>query len=105
MKANKMSEEAKIFTANRDELNSKISALKERRNSLITEIKGLTKDIRESKNARDQLNKTARGSDEALLGMYMNDLDALLNKEISLSDEIRIFEKLFEISERVEVAK
>lgn len=104
-KANKMSEEARIFTVNRDELNAKIAKLKERRAELINTIKSLTKDIKDSKSVRDQLNKTARGTDESLLGILAGDLDTLLHRDIPLKDEIRIFEKLFELSERVEVAK
>lgn len=104
-KANKMSEEARLFTANRDELNQKISGLKENRSKLINEIKEITKAIRDSKNVRDELNKAAGGTDQSLLGKYSGDLDVLLTRDIPLSEEIRIFDKLFELSERVEVAK
>jgi uncharacterized coiled-coil DUF342 family protein len=105
LKANKLSEEAKIFTSNRDELNGKISKLKEKRVTLIAELKNLTKDIKDHKDVRDKLNKTARGTDNLLLNIYTDDLNALLTKDIPLQDEIRIFEKLFEVGERVEVAK
>ena len=104
-KANKMSEEARLFTANRDELNQKIAALKEKRSLLINQIKEITKAIRDSKNVRDELNKAAGGTDQSLLGRYSGDLDVLLSRDIALAEEIRIFDKIFEISERVEVAK
>ncbi|MBN2250900.1 MAG: hypothetical protein JW724_02345 [Candidatus Altiarchaeota archaeon] len=104
-KANKLSEEAKVFTANRDELNEKISLLKEKRSNLINTIKNITKDIKQNKSARDELNKAARGTDEYLLNMYVSDLEILLNRDIPLGDEVRIFDKIFELTERVDVAK
>lgn len=104
-KANKMSEEARLFTSNRDELNQKIATLKEKRTQLINQIKEITKNIRDSKNVRDELNKAAGGTDQSLLGRYSGDLDVLLSRDIALAEEIRIFDKIFEISERVEVAK
>ena len=104
-KANKMSEEARLFTANRDELNLKIAGLKEKRSKLINEIKEITKTIRDSKSVRDELNKAAGGTDYSLLGKYSGDLDVLLTRDILLAEEIRIFDKIFELSERVEVAK
>jgi len=104
-KANKLSEEARIFTANRDELNQKIVALKEKRGQTINQIKDITKAIHDSKSERDKLNKAAGGTDQSLLGRYSGDLDVLLSRDVPLAEEIRIFDKLFEISERVEVAK
>lgn len=104
-KANKLGEEAKKFTASRDELNDKIAELKNKRGELVSRIRGITKSIRETKGMRDKLNKTAKGTDRMLLSLYSGDLGVLLNKDIPLEEEIRIFEKVFELGERVEVAK
>jgi len=104
-RANKLGEEAKIFIANRDKLNEKISKLKERRNSIITEIKNFTREIKENKNLRDELNKDSRGTNELLKDIYEKNLKILLNDDIPLKDEIKLFDKVFEIKERLKVAK
>jgi uncharacterized coiled-coil DUF342 family protein len=61
--------------------------------------------IKESKEKRDQLNRSARGSDTSLIERYEHDLDSLMTKDIPLEKEIRIFESIFSLVDRVEAAK
>lgn len=104
-KIKKVNAEAKEFIKKRDEVNKEISELKKKRSLLLTEIKNLRGNIKDTKVQRDELNRIARSTNERLQISYESSLDTLLNKDIPLQDEIRIFENLFEIRERLIAAK
>jgi len=104
-KAKKLRGEAKVFIARRNEINEEITKLKKKRISLIEKVKTLTRDIKETKGQRDELNRIARAPDELLDEIYKRDIEKLLEKEMPLGDEIKIFEKIFEIKDRLVAAK
>ena len=104
-KCKKLSAQAKELREKRDSLNDKIAVLKEKRNKLMVEIKGLSGEIKKSKEQRDTLNKTARGTDVSLASLYERNLNALLNDDLPLKKEIRLFEGIFEMEGRLKSAK
>ncbi|MCX6694839.1 MAG: hypothetical protein NTU61_00890, partial [Candidatus Altiarchaeota archaeon] len=58
-----------------------------------------------SKEKRDDLNKTARGTDLSLNKLYEKNLVKLLNDDIPLKKEIQLFESLLEMKDRLKSAK
>ncbi len=101
----RLSQEARQLRDKRDEMNAKIAALKEERRQINDRIKSLSGDIKDSKEKRDELNRSARGSDASLIDRYEHDMDALLNKDIPLDREVRLYDTIFALMERVEAAK
>ena len=101
----RLSLQARELREKRDQLNMKIAALKEERRVLNEQIKARSGSIKESKEKRDLLNRSARGSDATLLTRYERDMDALLNRDIPLEKEVKVFENIFKLIDRVEAAK
>jgi uncharacterized coiled-coil DUF342 family protein len=101
----RLSQEAKKYRESRDELNAKIAQLKEERRGINDRIKSMSGAIKESKEKRDLLNRSARGSDASLVSRYERDMEALMTRDIPLDKEIKIFESIFSLMDRVEAAK
>jgi len=97
--------DAKVFLNKRDELNKEVAELKKKRKKLSDKIKKLSGDIKNEKIERDELNKDARGTKEILIEIYEDKLKKILEDEIHLEDEIQIFNKLFEIKERLKTVE
>ena len=100
-----LSIEAKKMREKRDELNGEISALKAQRKKLNESIKLMSGSIKDNKEKRDELNRNARGTDSSLLTRYEKDLETLINKDIPLEKEIKLFNTIFKLVDRVEAAK
>jgi len=104
-KCKKLSASAKELRDKRDALNGTIAELKEKRTSLMSQIKGMSSEIKKSKEERDKLNQSARGTDSSLNALFERNLNMLLNEDIPLSKEIRLFEGIFEMKDRLKSAK
>jgi len=104
-KCKKLSAEAKELREKRDSINKKIAGIKEKRGKITEKIKGLSSEIKKSKEQRDELNKTARGTDQSLGKLFEKNLSILLNEDIPLSRETRIFENILEMKDRLKSAK
>ena len=104
-KAKKLRQEAKSFVAKRDKVNEDIGKLKNKRASLIEKIKTLTRDIKETKGYRDELNRIARAPDTLLTEIYLRDIEKLVEKDMPIEDEVRLFDKIFEVKDRLLAAK
>ncbi len=104
-KANEKSKEmrvnAKKLIDERNEITKKIQELKEKRKKQIDKVKSLSRGMDEKKGERDSLNKTARGKFISLMNGYVDRYDKLLKKEMPLEDEIKLFEKIIEIKDRL----
>ncbi len=100
-----LSQEAKKMRENRDELNQKIAKLKDKRKKINEKIKSMSGAIKDNKEKRDELNRSARGTDEALKVRYEKDIDALLNQDIPLEKEKKIYASIFTLIERLQAAK
>jgi len=104
-KCKTLSKEARQLREKRDALNRRIGELKEERRKISDKIKSLSSDIKDSKVKRDELNRSARGTDESLSSRYQRDIDALLNKDIPLDKEVKLFDGIFTLMQRLEAAK
>lgn len=104
-KIKKFNAEAVEFIKKRDSANSEISELKKKRDLPLNEIRILRSSIKDTRIQRDELNTVARGTSDRLQISYEISFDTLLNKDIALQDEIKIFENLFEIRDRFIAAK
>jgi uncharacterized coiled-coil DUF342 family protein len=89
----------------RDEINKAISEYKEKRSEVNSKTQELFSGIAELKEQRDEWNKLSHGSVESLTRAYEAELDAFLNKELPLAVEIKIFQKLNDLSKRLQAAK
>ncbi len=101
----KLSQEARELREKRDSLNAEIAKLKKERSKTNAEIKDKSGRIKDSKKKRDKLNRSARGTDESLSTKYDSMLTDLINKDIPLDKEQRLFEAVFKVEERLEAAK
>lgn len=101
----KLAEDAKKFREKRDKLNEKITALKGRRSKIIVKTKKLGEKIKEFKVKRDALNKDSKGTDVMLEDIYRKDINRLLNEDIPPELEIRIFEGMSTLKERMHTAR
>lgn len=101
----KLSQEARVLREQRDELNKQISKLKDERKKLNDKIKSMSGTIKDSKVKRDELNKSARGTDSNLATRFERDMDSLLNKDIPLDKEVKLFNSIFKLIERLEAAR
>lgn len=100
-----LSIKAKQMREKRDALNNEIAQLKSQRKELNDKIKNMSSAIKGHKEKRDELNREARGTDQSLVQRYGKDMDSLLNKDISLDREIKLFNNIFQLQDRVEAAK
>ncbi|MBU0762920.1 MAG: hypothetical protein KKD39_07825, partial [Candidatus Altiarchaeota archaeon] len=100
-----LSQEAKTMRDKRDELNTKIAKLKEKRKKLNEKIKSKSEVIKANKEKRDELNRSAKGTGKTLLSRFDHDMDQLLNRDIPLEKEMKLFEQVVGLLDRVEAAK
>ncbi|MFC2162910.1 coiled-coil protein [Candidatus Altiarchaeota archaeon] len=104
-KCKSLSEDAKTNRNKRDELNQEIAGLKKERNELNVHVKKFTEEIKKSKVQRDEFNKNAKGTDKSLEKRYAKNLERLVNEDIQLNVEKKLFESLFTIIGRLDDAK
>lgn len=84
----------------RDKLNQKVVNLKQERGEMIDEIKGLSKNIKLSKEKRNSLNEIAKGNDIIIYGVMQKELHRFSTMEMPLKKEISLYEKLLKLKER-----
>ncbi len=100
-----LSSKALELRKKRDEANSKIAELKSQRDLLKSKGKEFSDKVGELKKTRDGLNQTARGRLETLDKAYSEELNLFLTADIPLEHEINIFNRLLELSQRLEATK
>ncbi len=100
-----LSQKAKAMRDKRDELNAEIAKLKDERKKLNEQIKSKSDVIKDNKEKRDALNRSAKGTGKTLISRFEHDMDQLMNKDIPLDKEIRLFESVLGLLDRVEAAK
>lgn len=98
-------EEIKKCKEQRNELNGKLAKLKKGHKAFILKIKALSDEIKKLKKERDCLNKKAKGSEEALGKKSQEITDVLLNDDIPLEKEIKLFDDVLTLKERLDVAR
>ncbi len=89
----------------RDKTNQNIAKLKKERNEALkrlNEIRELNKDL---KRERDELNLEAKGSTEFLSDVIRETIEKLENANLPVDVEIKLFENLDPLSERLEKSK
>ncbi len=96
---------AQALRDRRDEINKQIGEYKEKRSGINSKTQELFSGIANLKEKRDECNKLSHGSVESLSKAYEAELDALFNKELPLAVEIKILQKLNDLSKRLEAAK
>jgi uncharacterized coiled-coil DUF342 family protein len=89
----------------RDEINKAIGEYKGKRSDVNSKTQELFSGIAGLKEQRDECNKLSHGSVESLSKAYEDELEAFLNKELPLAVEIKIFQKLNDLSKRLYAAK
>jgi uncharacterized coiled-coil DUF342 family protein len=96
---------AQALRDRRDEINNQIGEYKEKRSGINSKTQELFSGIAGLKEQRDECNRLSHGSVESLSKAYEAELDALFNKELPLAVEIKIMQKLDDLSKRLEAAK
>lgn len=96
---------AQALRDRRDEINKQIGEYKEKRSGINSKTQELFSGIAGLKEQRDECNKLSHGSVESLSKAYEAELDALFNKELPLAVEIKILQKLNDLSKRLDAAK
>jgi uncharacterized coiled-coil DUF342 family protein len=100
-----LSPKAAELRKKRDETNASIAELKAMRDNLRGKGKEFSEKIGELKKTRDDLNTTARGRFETLEKAYSEELNILLTADIPLEHEINVYNRLAELSQRLEATK
>lgn len=100
-----LSPKAAELRKKRDETNSKIAELKAMRENLRGKGKDFNEKIGQLKKTRDELNTTARGRLETLEKAYTDELNIFLNADIPLEHELNVYNRLLELSQRLEATK
>ena len=96
---------AQELRSRRDDINKEISAYKGKRSDINSKTQELFSGIAGLKEKRDECNKFSHGSVDSLTKAYEAELEAFLNKELPLAVEIKIFQKLSDLSKRLEAAQ
>ncbi len=96
---------AQELRSKRDEINKAIGEYKGKRSDVNSKTQELFSGIAGLKEQRDECNKLSHGSVESLSKAYEDELEAFLNKELPLAVEIKIFQKLNDLSKRLYAAK
>lgn len=104
-KIKELSLKASELRKSRDEINVRIAELKSQRELLKNKGKEFSGKIGELKKTRDELNQAARGRQETLGKAYSDELNTFLTADIPLEHEINIFNRLVELSQRLEATK
>ncbi len=100
-----LSSKASELRKKRDETNARIAELKTMRDQLKNKGKEFSEKIGELKKTRDELNTAARGRTETLEIAYGEELNLFLNADIPLEHEINVFNRLLELSKRLDATK
>ena len=100
-----LSPKAADLRKKRDEANSKIAELKAMRENLRGKGKEFNEKIGDLKKTRDELNTTAHGRLETLEKAYTDELNIFLNADIPLEHELNVYDRLQELSQRLEATK
>ena len=100
-----LSPKAAQLRKKRDETNASIAELKAMRDNLRGKGKEFSEKIGELKKTRDDLNTTARGRFETLEMAYSEELNIFLTADIPLEYEINVYNRLLELSQRLEATK
>ncbi|MEM3342234.1 MAG: hypothetical protein QW728_06035 [Thermoplasmata archaeon] len=98
-----MIQEAKRFQQKRDEINQKLLELKMEKKEHTSQIKKEASKITEIKQERDKLNEMAKGTVESLSRNIFNSLKTLFTLDLSLKNEIILFEMIMETQERLKI--
>jgi len=100
-----LSPKASELRKKRDETNARIAELKAMRDNLRGKGKEFSEKIGDLKKTRDDLNTTARGRFETLEMAYGEELNIFLTADIPLEHEINVYNRLLELSQRLEATK
>ncbi|MDO9098603.1 MAG: phosphoserine phosphatase [Candidatus Methanoperedens sp.] len=100
-----LSPKASELRKKRDEANSKIAELKSQRDMLKGRGKDFSERVGGLKKTRDELNLTARGRAETLEKAYNEELNLFLTADLPLEHEVNIFNRLNELSQRLDATK
>ncbi|MDP2767233.1 MAG: phosphoserine phosphatase [Candidatus Methanoperedens sp.] len=100
-----LSQKASELRKKRDETNARIAELKAIRDALKSKGKEFSEKVGELKKTRDELNQTARGRPETLEKAYSEELNLFLTADLPLPHEINIFNRLNELSQRLDATK
>ncbi len=100
-----LSQKASPLRKKRDETNARIAELKSQRDRLRGKGKEFSEKVGELKKTRDELNLTARGRLETLEKAYSEELNLFLTADLPIEHEINIFNRLDELSQRLDATK
>jgi uncharacterized coiled-coil DUF342 family protein len=100
-----LSMKASELRKKRDETNARIKELKSQRDQFRSIGKEFSERLGELKKNRDELNQAARGRPETLEKAYSEELNLFLTADIPLEHEISIFNRLSELSQRLDATK
>ncbi len=100
-----LSQKASELRKKRDETNARIAELKALRDNLKSKGKEFSEKVGELKKTRDELNQTARGRLETLEKAYSEELNLFLTADLPIEHEINIFNRLNELSQRLDATK
>lgn len=89
----------------RDETNVRIKELKSQRDQFRSIGKEFGERLGELKKTRDELNQMARGRPETLEKAYSDEFSLFLTADIPLEHEISVFNRLNELSQRLDATK
>lgn len=99
------SKKLKDYKEKRDKLNKAVAELNTSKRQFITEVKHISRGIKDSKGVRDMLNKSVRSTEQLLEHVLEDKLNVLLEEEVSLVDEQRLYDVVLNLSQRLESAR
>lgn len=100
-----LSRKLKEFKEKRDKLNKAVSDLRKSRNAFVREIKHLSSGIKDSKKMRDELNQSSRSTEDLIERVLADKLTVLLEEDVRLEDEKKLFALVLNLSERLDAAR
>ena len=100
-----LSQKINVFKEKRDKLNKAVSELKSSKKKFVVDIRRLSKGIADSKKIRDDLNESARSTEDLIERVLEDKFNVLVSEEVPLRDEIRLFDLVLNLSERLEAAR
>ncbi|WNY26687.1 DUF7121 family protein [Methanolapillus ohkumae] len=100
-----LSKTAQVSRNKRDEVNQKIAELKGSRTTEMADTKSKSEEINQMKARRDECNKISQSTFEGLSKGYRAEIKTFLEMDINLEHEKSSFEKLLNLSVRLEAAK
>ncbi len=99
------SKKLKEYKEKRDKLNKAVAELSMSKRQFIVEVRKLNRGIKDSKGMRDMLNKSVRSTEQLLEHVLEDKLNVLLEEDISLADEQRLYDVVLNLSQRLESAR